>query len=271
MDFSIESLHTLESDITGELQTVLKTAKVTSTGELNENVLMKLSKNSLTDITLRLVKLYEKNLKTCKSAAIKLDQLKTEQIENQKKLLQIQEKKIDSVHQTVKTELKSWADVAKTGLTSKQITARTVKEAVRSVNDDEKRSRCFLIHGVEEKDNESTVEIVQNVYRKLNFNPPNVLDCFRVGSKTTGKPRSIKAEMEHPTDVSALLRVANKLKTTDFRSVYLAPDRNKEEQAAHSKLVATMRTMIKQDPSKYYFIRHNKVNSLDKTLSSDSG
>ena len=64
MDFSVESLHNLEMDIAGELQTMLKTAKVTSTVELNENSLMKLSKNSLTDIAIRLAKLYEKNLNT---------------------------------------------------------------------------------------------------------------------------------------------------------------------------------------------------------------
>ena len=139
MDFSVESLHNLEMDMTEKLQTILKTAKVTSTVEMNENSLMKLSKNSLTDITLQLVKLYEKNLNTCKSAAIKIDQLKTEQIENQKKLLQMQEVKIDSVHQTVKTELKSWADIAKKGIASKAVTADTVKEAVRSVNDEEKK------------------------------------------------------------------------------------------------------------------------------------
>ena len=76
----------MESELSEELRTVLKTAKVTSTMELNENSLMKLSKNCLTDITLRLVSLYEKNLNSCKSAAVKIDQLKTEQIENQKKL-----------------------------------------------------------------------------------------------------------------------------------------------------------------------------------------
>ena len=83
--------------------------------ELNENSLMKLSKNYLTDITLRLVSLFEKNLNTCKSAAVKIDQLKTEQIENQKKLMEIKDMKIDSVQQTVKTELKTWADVAQNG------------------------------------------------------------------------------------------------------------------------------------------------------------
>ena len=255
-------------DITGELQTVLKTAKVTSTVELNENSLMKLSKNSLTDIALRLVKLYEKNLNTCKSAAIKLDQLKTEQIENQKKLLQMQETKIDSVHQTVKTELKSWADIAKKGIASNTVTANTVKEAVRSVNDEEKRSRCFLIHGVEENDNEIPCDIVQNVYRKLEFTPPTIVDSFRVGRKTPEKPRPIKVELEHPTDALVLLKKASKLKSTDLMSVYLSPDRNKQEQAAHSKLVAKMRTMIKEDPSKFYFIRNNKVNFIDKNCTS---
>ena len=95
----------MESELSEELRTVLKTAKVTSTMELNENSLMKLSKNCLTAITLRLVSLYEKNLNTCKSAAVKIDQLKTEQIENQKKLMEIKDMKIDSVQQAVKTEL----------------------------------------------------------------------------------------------------------------------------------------------------------------------
>ena len=75
----------MEKDFTLELQKVLKTAKVTSTTELDESTLFKLTKNPLADIIVRLVNLYEKNLNTCKSAAIKMDQLKTEQIENQKK------------------------------------------------------------------------------------------------------------------------------------------------------------------------------------------
>ena len=267
MDFSVQSLHTIESELTAELRTILKTAKVTSTMELNENCLMKLSKNCLTDITLRLFSLYEKNLNTCKSAAVKIDQLKTEQIENQKKLIEIKGLKIDSVQQAVKTELKTWADVAQKGIDSKPMTTKIVKEAVRSVNDEEKRSKCFLIHGVEEKDGEIPFQIVQNVYRKLDFNPPNIVDSYRIGRKTPGKSRSIKVEVEHPTDALVLLKKAGKLRSTDLRSVYLSPDRNKQEQAAHNKLVAKMRTMIKEDPTKFYFIRDNKVKSIDKNNS----
>ena len=264
MDFSVQSLHTFEFELSVELQTVLNIANVKSTTDLNKNSLMKLCKNDLTDIVLRLVKAYEKNLNICKSEAVKIDQLKSDQIENQKKIMEIHDKQIDSVQQTVKTELKTWADVAKKGITSKPITKHTVKEAVRSVNDEEKRSKCFLIYGVEEKDNEMPCEIANNVYRKLKFNPPKIVDSYRVGRRTPGKSRPIKVELKHPTDALVLLKNAGKLRSTDMSSVYLSPDRNKQEQAAHSKLVAEMRTMIKEDPSKFYFIRNNKVNFIDK-------
>ena len=264
MDFSVQSLHTFEFELSVELRTILNIANVTSTTELNKNSLMKMYKNELTEIVLRLVKAYEKNLNICKSAAVKIDQLKSDQIENQKKLMEIQDKQIDSVQQTVKTELKTWADVAKQGITSKPITKHTVKEAVKSVNDEEKRSRCLLIHGIEEKDNEVPCEIAKEVYRKLDFIPPKIVDSYRVGRKTSGKLRPIKVELKHQTDALILLKNAGKLKSTDMKSVYLSPDRNKQEQAAHGKLVAEMRTMIKEDPSKFYFIRNNKVNFVDK-------
>ena len=157
MDFSVESLYAMEKEFSSEMAKVLKTAKVKSTTELNDNVLLKLTKNPLADIIVRLVNLCEKNLNTCKSAASKLDQMKTAQIESQKKLLEIQQERIDSVQQTVKTELKSWADVVKKGNDSnklKQLTTQSVKEAVKSVNDEEKRSKCFLIYGCEEQEDE---------------------------------------------------------------------------------------------------------------------
>ena len=58
---------------------------------------------------------------------------------------------MDSVQQIVKTELKSWSDVLKKGIPNKQMTAKTVKEAVRSVTDEEKRSKCFMIYMVLER------------------------------------------------------------------------------------------------------------------------
>ena len=229
MDFSIESLHSMENDFALELQNVLKTAKVTSMKELNETTLLRLNKNPLAEITLRLVNLYEKSLNTCKSAAVKMDQLKTEQIENQKKLLQIHGENMDSVQQTVKTELKSWSDVVKKGIPNKQLTAKTVKEAVRSVTDEEKRSKCFMIYGFEEKESASDdcdpFDIAKNVYRKTCGLSPKIMNSYRIGSKTNGKTRPIKVEVEHPALVQGLLQAAHRLRNSNYKSVYIAPDR----------------------------------------------
>ena len=104
----------------------------------------------------------------------------------------------------------------KKGIASKAVTADTVKEAVRSVNDEEKGSRCFLIHGLEESDNEIPCNIVENVYRKLELTPPAIVDSYRVGRKTPEKPRPIKVELEHPTDALVLLKKASKLKSTEL-------------------------------------------------------
>ena len=83
----MQSLHTFEFELSVELQTIVNIANVTSTTELNQNSLTKLYKNDLTEIILRLVRAYnEKNLSICKSAAVKIDQLKSDQIENKKNL-----------------------------------------------------------------------------------------------------------------------------------------------------------------------------------------
>ena len=84
MDFSVESLYAMEKEFSSEMAKVLKMAKVKSTTELNDSVLMNLTKKPLADIIMRLANLCEKNLNICKSAASNLDEMKTAQIESQK-------------------------------------------------------------------------------------------------------------------------------------------------------------------------------------------
>ena len=87
-----------------------------------------------------MVNMYEKNITLCKSAAAKFDQLKTEQIEMQKQLINNQKDQINSVQKTVQTEMKTWADVAKKNITRNKVLAtKTVKDAVRAVNEEEER------------------------------------------------------------------------------------------------------------------------------------
>ena len=114
MDFSVDLLHTMENEMKSEIQKVLKAVNVSTTSELNETVMMqKLNKNPLAKFVETLTNLIEKNIELCKSAAGKIDQLKSEKIADQKLLIEIQQGQINSVQDTVKSEMKTWADIAK--------------------------------------------------------------------------------------------------------------------------------------------------------------
>ena len=127
MDFSVNILYNSEKEMKSVLQQVLKTTKTSSVTEINHAVLMKINKDVLSTFVQNLVDLVQNNIELCKSAANKVDQLKTEQLTNQKEIIKIQHEQISSVQETVKTEMKSWADVAKTN--TKQNMALSVKQS----------------------------------------------------------------------------------------------------------------------------------------------
>ena len=49
-----------------------------------------------------------------------------------------------------------------------------------------------------------------------------------------------------------------------FSSLYLTPDKNKQERTAHQKLIAQMSETIEREISKHYFVRDNEVKCLEK-------
>ena len=275
MDFSVESLHAMERDMGSEILKLMKAVNVSSTSEINQNNLQRLNKGPLSSFLLSMVGLFEKNVELCKSAAVKCDQLKSEQIEIQKQIMKSQQDQLDSVQKTVKTEMKTWADVAKKNLTqSKVITTKTVKEAVRAVNEEEEKSRNLIIYGVKEGEEDKSEwgeeglhGVVKSVHEAAvsDGSLPAVVDVYRLGDKAANKIRPIKVELKSSSDVDIILRGAHKMKQySDLKSVYVSPDKTKEQRAIHSKLVLKMKEMIKKDSSKNYFIKDSKVNCVDK-------
>ena len=101
MDFSVNSLNKMESDVNSVLNQVLKIAKVESAGELTNDALMKMK------FVVNLSKLAGKTIEVCKSAAGTIYDLKTEQLANQRRLFEAHQKQNKAVQQTVKTEMKS--------------------------------------------------------------------------------------------------------------------------------------------------------------------
>jgi hypothetical protein len=214
----------------------------------------------------------EKNMQLCKSAAGKIDELKSEKIADQRLLLEMQQGQINSVQDTVKSEMKSWADVVKknTGQRNgKQLTENSVKKAIRIVNEEEKRSRNLMIYGCSENEEEDVAKVVENVFSEMDIIlMPNGNDVYRMGRKEPGKIRPIKVEFTNASDVESALAHARKLKDSSLSMVYIGPDRTKEERLAHNKLVKEMKQMIEKDPNKHYFIRNKKICCADKGLSS---
>ena len=124
-----------------------------------------------------------------------------------------------------------------------------------------------MIYGAEEEEEEDVSDIIENIYVEAFDCPsPKTIDIYRVGKKEAGKTRPLRVEFPLPGDVKHALLLANKLKDV-YPTVYLGPDRNKEERQAHNELVSPMKDLIKQDPSKHYYIRNNKICHTDKKLS----
>jgi hypothetical protein len=201
--------------------------------------LQKLNKAPLQTFLVNIVSLYDKNISLCKSAAAKCDQIKSEQ-------------RCDS-----------------------KVTAKTVKEAVRAVNEKEERSRNLIIYGVAEGEEDDWNEVlstewlivVKSVHGATvaDGSFPNVDKVYRLGKKIRDTTRPMKVEFRSPSDVDDILKNAHKLKAnSELKSVYLSLHRTKEQGSAHGKLVNQMIEMIARDSSKHYFIRANKVNYVDQ-------
>ena len=259
-----------------EIQKVLKAVNVSSTSELNETTIMRLNKNPLAKFVETLANLIEKNVELCKSAAGKMDQLKSEKIADQKLLLDIQKGQVNSVQETVKSEMKTWAEIVKKNTSHRngtQLTEKSVKQAVRIVNEEERRSKNLMIYGYPETENEANFDLVRNVKTVFTamdnvLSPPHTMDVYRMGKEEPGKTRPIKVEFENVGDVEFALMNARKLRTNiKLKNVYLGPDRTKEQRIAHNKLVKEMKQMIDKDPNKHYYIRNERIISADKGLS----
>ena len=197
MDFSVHVLHGMEKDIHAEIQKILKVTKTSTVSDLTQPTFMKLSKDSMAGFLKSFVQIVEKNLEVCKMAADKIDQLKNEQIEHQKEIIKAQQTETNSVQNTVKNELKSWAEVAR--INSKQnmtVSAKTVKEAVKTTLAEDDRSRNFMMYGLEEAaegQEDDLVDAVRALCEKTEVEQwPRLCSAYRMGEKRLTKLAQLK-------------------------------------------------------------------------------
>ena len=172
---------------------------------------------------------------------------------------------ICSVQSAVQTELRSsWRDVVANSSGKTSTTATELKEAVKAAVAEEDKSKNLMIFGKCEEQNEDVAETVAEILQDMN-EKPRVVECIRVGTSRIGNPRPIKVKLCSADAVSNILRSAKHLKNSgNNTNTFIAPDRTREERAAHKKLVERMKEMVSEEPDKYHYIRRGAIRSANK-------
>ena len=294
MDFSIETVQKIEKDLNLVVRDVLKSCKVQSVDEINHALLMKqscCSKDALATFVERLLKLSSAKIELCKSAGGQIDRLKTERIQVQQTVIDLQQKQMQQVQETVKssvqtsvkTEMNLWSDVVQRNTKSAAPSVKSVQKAVRTAVEENVRSNNFIIYGAEEEEpDEHGIErdnVTSQLFNEIDaFPTTRVLTVTRIGpvkplgetETTRPRCRPIKVTLASPEAMKFVMSKAKKLKQNpykEYQNIYLSPDRSREERAAHKSLVAQLKQKITDDPKKYHIIRDGKIKTVDKKLS----
>ena len=233
---------------------------------------MKQNKEILTGFVESLAGVVSGSQLMLRSAAEKIDGLKSDNLKNQNILISLQDEviqnkseQLDSVKNTVESEMKTWAGVvAKSCSNISTVTPKKLKEAVKSAVGEEDRSRNFLVYGVEEKEGEEQ-KLLTDIFRQIEVQP-EVVEQYRIGTGKAGSNRPIKVKLRRPDAVREVLTGAKKLKGhTKLGCIFISPDRALEERAAHKQLIGEMKRSREKEPGMYFFIKRGTVCRVERT------
>ena len=238
---------------------------------MNKTMLMKQNKDTLTSFVQSLTGVVNSSQLMLRSAAAKIDELKRTNLDSinsvnslQKEIIQIKSEQLDSVKNTVETEMKTWAGVVAESCSNiSTVIPMKLKDAVKSAVGEEDRSRNFLVYGAEEKDGGE--QLLTEIFQKIEIQP-EVVEHYRIGTAKTGYNRPIKVKLRRPDTVREVLTSSKKLKGhAKLGSVYISPDRSLAERAAHKQLIDEMKRRREQEPDMYFFIKRGAVCCVERT------
>ena len=200
-----------------------------------------------------------------------IEQLKSEKIRDQEKIIQLQnqliEKKDDEikvVKDTVVSELKSYSSVVKESC-SAALAPQKIVSAVKQVNQDVDRSRNIVVFGVAEDENVKPEQKIRAILDKLD-EKPQISGCVRLGQIKPGVVRPLRFRVRSQETVYQILRKASTLRNLeDCKKIFLSPDRTVEERISRKKLVDQLREKRGADPNNNYVIRKGEIVRDDKT------
>ncbi|KAL5252502.1 hypothetical protein ACHWQZ_G015322 [Mnemiopsis leidyi] len=191
-----------------------------------------------------------------------------EKVEDQKKIIHLQsqliEKKQEDVkclQETVHEEIKTYAETLSTSC-AKALSPKKLENVVKKIQDAEDRSRNLIIFGLTEENGENLNAKVGEMFTYLE-EKPLFSTPTRIGNSSGGSVRPVKLSLASATMVSPLLAKSQRLRQSNIlKSVYISPDRTKEERMVRRTLVNELREKRKDNPDLIFVIRKGKVLSV---------
>lgn len=268
-EFSLHSVLSQEQDLEKALFEIIKVKKI---GDLSQSVLKQSNKETVMKLVSTLSCALTRTNELLRLAAADVDTLKTEQLRCQNELLAsknevltCKKEELSEVTSTVKTEIKSWAEVVTKNCASNvSITPKKIKEAVKSAVIEEDRLYNVMMYGVEELDeddsNDEDKRQIAEIMGEIGVVYSGDVLIGRVGDVKEGSTRPIRVRMERKESVLGVLARARQLKNSEtYSAVFLGPDRTLDERKAHKKLVEELKKKRSESPDRVFFIRENSI------------
>lgn len=191
-------------------------------------------------------------------------------IELQDQLLCSKDDQLQSLHTTVKTsvedsvkaELLSYSDMVQKP-TTQTLEPDVVKSLVKTVVEEEDRSRSVMVFGLQDEEAEDLRKKVCDVFMEIGEQPR--VEASRLGKLTSGgKARPVKVSFSSSNAVNQVLNKARTLKQSQkYSNVFICPDRSPAQRAKHRQLVDELKKKSTEDPKHKHFIRRGRVVSAD--------
>ena len=274
LKFSLSSSY---NGLESELKVLLKTVNVKNIEDVSLTVLNKGNKDSLAKFAMSVTGLLQSSQNLLRHAAADLDSLKCEQLQNQSRLLEVQnelsEKKSDqleAVKSTVDDKLTTWASIVKqNSSTSQAVTQKEMKKAFKSALKDNDREYNVIMFNVEEELEGGDSSEKYNYDKAADIlNNVNSFDgdfaTERIGSPVQEKNRPLKVRFEYKSSAFDILACSKNLKDSDnYHMVFIEPDRSREERTEHRKLVQQLKLKRSDNPNKRFYIWNKTICTAD--------
>ena len=270
LKFSLKQLYEFEDDLNGFVQSF----NVKDVGEISTNTLKPVKKDPLVEHAVKLAKLLKFSHRLLKNAAADLDSLKCEQLQNQAKLIQVQEDlnvknsdQLDSVEKTVDEKLSTWSSVVAKN-SERKVIHKEMKKVVKQAIKEQDREQNVIMFNVQERGVNDTNEhhdghLAYKIMQRAGLpEQDGTFKCKRIGAPGTSQIRPLKIMFSSKSPAFDLLLKSKNLKDDElYSNVFIVPDRTREERAEHRKLVELLKTKRAENPSKRFFIWNKSIRS----------